>query len=200
MKPYWIKQEGVKLAISADTAFRIIEEARGCPVPDTPEQRQWVERFAASSGASRYPRGIFMTSYFCWVPGPQRGPKSRPAAARQNRRQSRRNRRTSPVFVYAFSWAPDQASHGNAAFGNDDFFAKSHAAEESGEMRFCFAGVHYFHETMLDQACGLSLVEILPPPSTVFPGAEIALLATRPKTAVTIFPARVSRFIAFCLS
>jgi hypothetical protein len=58
MKPYWIKQEGVKLAISADTAFRIIEEARGCPVPDTPEQRQWVERFAASSGASRYPQGI----------------------------------------------------------------------------------------------------------------------------------------------
>jgi protein-tyrosine phosphatase len=28
---------------SVESAFRAVEEARGCPVPDTPEQRQWVE-------------------------------------------------------------------------------------------------------------------------------------------------------------
>jgi protein-tyrosine phosphatase len=34
---------------SADSAFQAIEESRGCPVPDTPEQRLWVERFSVSS-------------------------------------------------------------------------------------------------------------------------------------------------------
>jgi len=34
----------IQHGFSAETAFRAIEEARGCPVPDTPEQRQWVER------------------------------------------------------------------------------------------------------------------------------------------------------------
>jgi protein-tyrosine phosphatase len=31
---------------SAAEAFALLEQARGYPVPDTPEQREWVERFA----------------------------------------------------------------------------------------------------------------------------------------------------------
>lgn len=31
---------------STDQAFRMIQEARGCPVPDTDEQRSWVDCFA----------------------------------------------------------------------------------------------------------------------------------------------------------
>ena len=34
----------VEAGISPDEAFDRIERARGCPVPDTPEQRRWVER------------------------------------------------------------------------------------------------------------------------------------------------------------
>jgi protein-tyrosine phosphatase len=30
---------------SADAAFAQIEQSRGCPVPDTKEQREWVRRF-----------------------------------------------------------------------------------------------------------------------------------------------------------
>jgi len=37
-----------RFGLSSDHAFHIIEEARGCPVPDTPEQRTWVERFSAN--------------------------------------------------------------------------------------------------------------------------------------------------------
>jgi protein-tyrosine phosphatase len=36
----------VKTGMSVDAAFRAIEKARGCPVPDTPEQRKWVEHFS----------------------------------------------------------------------------------------------------------------------------------------------------------
>jgi protein-tyrosine phosphatase len=36
----------VRQGYSSDSAFRIIQEARGCAVPDTFEQREWVERFA----------------------------------------------------------------------------------------------------------------------------------------------------------
>jgi len=36
----------VKMGLSPDTAFRAIEQSRGCPVPDTPQQRQWVERYS----------------------------------------------------------------------------------------------------------------------------------------------------------
>lgn len=36
----------VEAGVGPDEAFRRIEAARGCPVPDTPEQRAWVERFA----------------------------------------------------------------------------------------------------------------------------------------------------------
>jgi protein-tyrosine phosphatase len=32
----------VRLGWTADRAFTAIESARGCPVPDTPEQRRWV--------------------------------------------------------------------------------------------------------------------------------------------------------------
>jgi protein-tyrosine phosphatase len=39
----------VKMGLSAEAAFHVIEESRGCPVPDTPEQRQWVELYADSS-------------------------------------------------------------------------------------------------------------------------------------------------------
>ena len=37
----------VKKGASPDSAFRAIEESRGCPVPDTPEQRQWVGWFSS---------------------------------------------------------------------------------------------------------------------------------------------------------
>lgn len=36
----------VNAGIQADRAFQQIEKTRGVPVPDTPEQRQWVEKFA----------------------------------------------------------------------------------------------------------------------------------------------------------
>jgi protein-tyrosine phosphatase len=32
--------------LSVDEAFTMVENARCCPVPDTPEQRAWVARFA----------------------------------------------------------------------------------------------------------------------------------------------------------
>lgn len=32
----------VQLGWNADTALEMIETARGCPVPDTPEQRDWI--------------------------------------------------------------------------------------------------------------------------------------------------------------
>jgi protein-tyrosine phosphatase len=37
--------------LSADSAFRVIEEARGRQVPDTAEQRQWVERYSSRFGS-----------------------------------------------------------------------------------------------------------------------------------------------------
>jgi protein-tyrosine phosphatase len=38
---------------SAAEAFALLEKARGFPVPDTPEQRAWVERFADRRQRSR---------------------------------------------------------------------------------------------------------------------------------------------------
>ena len=35
----------VNSGIQTERAFQQIEKARGVPVPDTPEQRQWVEKF-----------------------------------------------------------------------------------------------------------------------------------------------------------
>ena len=34
----------IRNGFSAESAFRLIEESRGCPVPDTPEQKMWIER------------------------------------------------------------------------------------------------------------------------------------------------------------
>jgi len=36
----------VKMGLSPAVAFEAIELPRGCPVPDTAEQRQWVERYS----------------------------------------------------------------------------------------------------------------------------------------------------------
>jgi protein-tyrosine phosphatase len=38
----------VALGSDAETALRAIGTARGCPVPETPEQRRWVTEFAAA--------------------------------------------------------------------------------------------------------------------------------------------------------
>lgn len=38
----------LRTGLSVDSAFRAIEESRGCPVPDTLEQREWVEQFSVS--------------------------------------------------------------------------------------------------------------------------------------------------------
>jgi len=42
----------VRNGLSADVAFRLIEESRGCRVPDTSEQKIWVESNASQFGAS----------------------------------------------------------------------------------------------------------------------------------------------------
>lgn len=39
----------VQWDLTAEAAFNAISRARGCPVPETTEQRRWVERFAAQS-------------------------------------------------------------------------------------------------------------------------------------------------------
>jgi protein-tyrosine phosphatase len=39
----------VKMGLSPEAAFHSIEQSRGRPVPDTPEQRQWVEAYSASA-------------------------------------------------------------------------------------------------------------------------------------------------------
>jgi protein-tyrosine phosphatase len=39
----------IKNGLSAGTAFQKIEKARGFPVPDTPEQRRWVEDYLGNS-------------------------------------------------------------------------------------------------------------------------------------------------------
>jgi len=42
----------VRIGLTVDSAFRAIEESRGCPVPDAPEQRHWVELWARSSSGT----------------------------------------------------------------------------------------------------------------------------------------------------
>lgn len=37
----------IRNGLTVDSAFTAIREARGCSVPDTPEQRQWVERYSS---------------------------------------------------------------------------------------------------------------------------------------------------------
>ena len=42
--------------VEVEAAFRRVADARGCPVPDTPEQRAWVARLApelVAAGTSR---------------------------------------------------------------------------------------------------------------------------------------------------
>jgi protein-tyrosine phosphatase len=39
----------VKMGLSPGAALHTIEQSRGCSVPDTPEQRKWVECYADSS-------------------------------------------------------------------------------------------------------------------------------------------------------
>jgi protein-tyrosine phosphatase len=41
----------VSAHIAPSDAFNAIAAARGCPVPETPEQREWVETFARRSAA-----------------------------------------------------------------------------------------------------------------------------------------------------
>ena len=41
----------IRNGLSVDSAFRVIEEARGRQVPDTAEQRQWVERYSSRFGS-----------------------------------------------------------------------------------------------------------------------------------------------------
>lgn len=43
----------VRMGLSPDAAFRLLEQSRGCPVPDTIEQRQWVELYAASRASEQ---------------------------------------------------------------------------------------------------------------------------------------------------
>jgi protein-tyrosine phosphatase len=43
----------IRNGLSVDDAFRIIEESRGRQVPDTPEQRQWVEVYSSRFGSVR---------------------------------------------------------------------------------------------------------------------------------------------------
>jgi hypothetical protein len=38
----------VMLGMTANDALHRVAQVRGCPVPDTPEQRAWVEQFAQS--------------------------------------------------------------------------------------------------------------------------------------------------------
>ena len=40
----------IRNGVSVDSAFKAIQETRGCSVPDTPEQRQWVENHASRFG------------------------------------------------------------------------------------------------------------------------------------------------------
>ena len=42
----------IRDGLSVDSAFRAIQDARGCSVPDAAEQRQWVERYSARFGSS----------------------------------------------------------------------------------------------------------------------------------------------------
>jgi predicted nuclease of predicted toxin-antitoxin system len=43
---------GRSLVNPTESAFRSIEESRGCPVPDTHEQRRWVERHSSGFDSS----------------------------------------------------------------------------------------------------------------------------------------------------
>ena len=40
----------VRLGWDTNKAFHAVESARGCPIPDTPEQRQWIIQHVPSAG------------------------------------------------------------------------------------------------------------------------------------------------------
>jgi protein-tyrosine phosphatase len=42
----------IQNGVSPETAFLTIQEARGCPVPDTVEQRNWVERYWSADAST----------------------------------------------------------------------------------------------------------------------------------------------------
>ena len=42
----------IRDGLSVDSAFHVIQDARGLSVPDTAEQRQWVERYSSRFGPS----------------------------------------------------------------------------------------------------------------------------------------------------
>jgi protein-tyrosine phosphatase len=42
----------IQNGLSPETAFLTIQEARGCPVPDTLEQRNWVERYRGADAST----------------------------------------------------------------------------------------------------------------------------------------------------
>lgn len=42
----------IQNGVSPETAFLTIQEARGCPVPDTVEQRNWVERYRSADAST----------------------------------------------------------------------------------------------------------------------------------------------------
>ncbi len=42
----------IHIGLSTESAFGSIEKSRGCPVPDTREQRQWVERHSSGFGST----------------------------------------------------------------------------------------------------------------------------------------------------
>jgi len=43
----------IRSGLSVDSAFSAIQEARGCSVPDTQEQRQWVEKYSSLFGSAQ---------------------------------------------------------------------------------------------------------------------------------------------------
>jgi hypothetical protein len=51
----------------------------------------------------------------------------------------------------------NQPGHRNPATHDGDFFPDCRAAQQSRELRFCFAHAHYIHNYILDRATGLRL-------------------------------------------
>jgi protein-tyrosine phosphatase len=43
----------IRLGMNAESAVRHLSAARGCPVPETPEQRQWITEFARFHAVSK---------------------------------------------------------------------------------------------------------------------------------------------------
>ncbi|MCL4832751.1 MAG: dual specificity protein phosphatase family protein [Caldilineaceae bacterium] len=52
----------VEAGVSSDDAFERIARARGCPVPDTPEQRRWVEQLVRTESNGQHWRNLRIES------------------------------------------------------------------------------------------------------------------------------------------